>query len=637
MKKYIKKLLACLVLLGLLSCSDYLDLVPDNVPTIDSVFENRNGAYRFRATLYSYLPGFNDFQFNAAQMSGDEAWLNEAAYDAFGGTKPGIIARGLQSVGNTAFDEWPKLYQGIRDCNLFLENINMPLDITELERTRWTAEAKALKAYYHFFLMRMYGPIPLVKENLPAGVAPETAQITRNSVDEVTNYIIELLDEAIDDLPASLINRDTDYGSITKPIAAAIKARVLLTVASPLYNGNSDYAGFVDAEGKQLINTTFDPVKWEIAAIACKEAIELAEGTGIKLYTFGQGEISETLSDTTLLKMSIRGSYVNESSNEVIWPATGRVVRDQRRAFAKLSVPGTTVFTLDRDLESFHAPTLRVAEMFYSKNGVPINEDTSYDYANRYVTESVNQDHLYYVEPNFVMPKLHLNREARFYASLGFDGNVWYGQGVLDDKDFLIVKAKGNELAGKRKSEAGTITFSATGYFAKKLVHYRSTLSVGGLSPRGYAWPIIRLADLYLMYAEALNESKAAPDNSVYEYIDRVRARAGLAGVVNSWNAYSSNPSKPSTKEGMRAIIHQERMIELVFEGNRFWDLRRWKRASEYMNQPIQGWNIEGETTEIYYNVKTLYQPTFVTKDYLWPLSLNTILRNKNLVQNPGW
>jgi len=157
------------------------------------------------------------------------------------------------------------------------------------------------------------------------------------------------------------------------------------------------------------------------------------------------------------------------------------------------------------------------------------------------------------------------------------------------------------------------------------------------LTTKAYAFPIIRLADLYLYYAEALNEVKGAPDAMVYEYIDLVRERAGLEGVVNSWNAHSSNPTKPTTKEGMRKIIQQERMIEMSFEGDRFWDLRRWKLAKNYMNKPIKGWTVLENGVDEYYTVKTLYSPTFSERDYLWPIPEYEIINHPSLIQNPGW
>ena len=78
-------------------------------------------------------------------------------------------------------------------------------------------------------------------------------------------------------------------------------------------------------------------------------------------------------------------------------------------------------------------------------------------------------------------------------------------------------------------------------------------------------------------------------------------------------------------------------MIELVFEGQRFWDLRRWKRAAEFLNSDIRGWNSEGENTEDYYKVISVGSYRFLNRDYLWPIAENDIITNSNLVQNPGW
>jgi len=171
------------------------------------------------------------------------------------------------------------------------------------------------------------------------------------------------------------------------------------------------------------------------------------------------------------------------------------------------------------------------------------------------------------------------------------------------------------------------------------MIHYLSSVPDNSdqFTQHRYAFPIIRLADLYLMYAEALNEWKATPDQEVYEYIDKVRARTGLEGVVKSWQKHSLTPDKPKNKEGMREIIRRERMNELAFEGVRFWDLKRWKLAETYLNKPIRGLNIMGETAQDFYQVKTVYQLKYAKKDYLWPIKQSVLLRNKNLVQNLNW
>src|SRR5690606_25193907 len=141
------------------------------------------------------------------------------------------------------------MWKGIRTCNTFLNNIHKARDLDSFERARWIAEVKTLKAWYHFYMMRLYGPIPIVDENISIYADPVEVKIYREPIDDVVNYIVGLLDEAIPDLPPTIENGITEAGRITKPAAAAIKALVLVTAASPLFNGNTDYASFQDERG----------------------------------------------------------------------------------------------------------------------------------------------------------------------------------------------------------------------------------------------------------------------------------------------------------------------------------------------------------------------------------------------------
>jgi hypothetical protein len=151
-----------------------------------------------------------------------------------------------------------------------------------------------------------------------------------------------------------------------------------------------------------------------------------------------------------------------------------------------------------------------------------------------------------------------------------------------------------------------------------------------------YPWPEIRLADLYLSYAEALNES-TGPNAEAYQYINMVRARAGLNTVQSSWSTYSIDNTKYTTKIGFRDIIQQERLIELAFEGHRYWDLRRWKKATQVLNAPIKGWDLNQADAASYYKEVIIHNQAFKTRDYFWPIEINELLANRKLVQNPGW
>jgi hypothetical protein len=276
---------------------------------------------------------------------------------------------------------------------------------------------------------------------------------------------------------------------------------------------------------------------------------------------------------------------------------------------------------------------LKFVEKFYSKNGVPIDEDISYNMAGIYDVRAATAKEKYYIKEGYTTVGLNFDREPRFYADMVFDGNVWFGSSFLNEEDPLYAQMKLGQPAGSMYLNGHNLT----GYSAKKLNHYKSVVASGtSASPTPYAWPVIRLADLYLLYAEALNEAGGSKSD-VLEYVDKVRERAGLNGVEWSWGIYSRNPEKPNTLAGRREIIQRERTIELAFEGKGYWDLRRWKTAYVELNKPITGWYVYGRTEETYYVPVTLTQPVFSMKDYFWPIATIEMRKNENLVQNFGY
>ncbi|MCG8306911.1 MAG: RagB/SusD family nutrient uptake outer membrane protein [Cytophagales bacterium] len=619
------------------ACKDYLDVVPDNVATIDNAFTDRTNAEKFLFTCYRYLPGFADPRYNPGFVGSDEIWLHQKGNylnDKFGSSLTWDIARGEQNINDPLLNFWDgrqngsPLWIGIRDCNIFLENIDKPRDLDEYEKKRWIAEVKTLKAYYHFYLLRLYGAIPIVDENLETSNSPEEVRVYRDKFDDVVAYISDLVDEAMEDLPLKVLNDAEELGHITKPIAAAIKAKNLVLAASPLFNGNADYAGIVDNKGNSLFPSSYSPEKWVKARDAVKAAIDIAHEAGHGLYKF-QSSLG-AISDSTILKLSLRNAVAEKWNEEIIWGNTSSTWQIQRNCHPRL----VSNHALNTHTHNLLAPTYRMLEAFYTENGVPIDEDKTWDYENRLDLKAGDAEHKHYIKEGYETVKLHFDREARFYASLGFDGGIWYGAGRENDNDTWHLEMKEKQIAGHR----GPGSYSITGSLVKKLVNYKTVPGTGSnFTIEPYSFPIIRLADLYLMYAEALNEVANAPNAEVYEYIDKVRERAGLNGVVDSYLNFSINPQKPTTKDGMREIIQHERTVELAFEGHRFWDLRRWKLAVKNMNAPVKGWNVFEESAERFYKPVILFDQTFSVRDYLWPIREYSLLVNTNLVQNYGW
>ncbi|WP_186756503.1 RagB/SusD family nutrient uptake outer membrane protein [Echinicola salinicaeni] len=625
------------------SCSEYLDIVPDNVATIDNAFRLRNEAEKYLFTCYSFLPLHGDTWFNPGMAAGDEYWYPQTNQNKWHAAFR--IALGQQNKDNPLYNEWAgtqkggngdgrshlKLWRGIRHCNIFLENVRdkgLVPDLSANERVRWIAEVEFLKAFYHFYLFRMYGPIPIMDKNAEIGIAEEK----RMPVDSVTNYIVKLLDSSIPNLPATITDENTELGRTTQSIASAIKAKTLIYAASPLFNGNSDFANFEDKEGTKLFPQNYDPNKWIKARDALKEAIEIAEANGHALYEY-KNDVFE-LSDDMKTQLNIRNAVTKRWAEEHVWALSNSNYINQRACMppverSQQNARGT--------LAGFFSVPIKIAKMFYTKNGVPIEEDKTLDFTDYMDIRTANLEERYHIEPGYQTARLNFDREHRFYADLGFDGSIWYmkdGNAKGADENTFYVKCKNFENAGFGHYN----NWNETGYFIKKLVNWESTTnSSNNVSWKVYPWPEIRLADLYLMYAEALNEVEGGSPMAI-EYLDKIRERAGLGGVKVSWETYSTNPQKFTTQDGLREIIHRERLIELALEGHRFWDLRRWKKSVEYLNEDITGFNIIGKTTEAYNNERVIYSQSFIApRDYFWPIGNYDTRRNPNLVENPGW
>ena len=638
--KYSKNIFAFVLLCTIFSCKKYLDITPENLGTLDYAFRNRNEAENYLYGCYAYLQRSTDVATNPGFTTSGELIYSNSLDNFLGFNRTGFnLLRGTQNAANPGLNAWDgnegsySMFRSIRLCNIMLENIDKPIDLSSAEKKRWIAEAKFLKAYYHYVLFKMYGPIPLIKNNLSISASTDEVRIKRSTVDESVNYIVSLLDEAIPDLPPSISNQTMELGRVTSIIALAVKAEVLATSASPLFNGNPDYISFKDKDGISLFPQSFDAQKWQKAADAAKTAITAAEGQGIKLYTFTAPATVGALSDSLKRTLDVQNAVTErwELNPEIIWasnPAFGY------QGFATPRLTEKSAVNAFSNPSTFSAP-ISTQELFYTVNGVPINEDKNWDYAGRNTIATGDYASRYYIKEGYQTIKGHFARESRFYADLAFDGGIWFGNGRVDPNSsqapLYHVAARGSGFA----APSDNIRLNITGYWPKKLVNYLSVYD-DGFQPTAFRMPLIRLAGLYLLYAEAVNEV-SGPSTEVFTYVNRVRQRAGLPSVQVAWANHSKNPDKFNSKDGLRQIIHQERRIELCFEGQSGWDLRRWKELQAVLTVPLQGWSINNAEAVNYYRPTTQFIPVFGIKDYLWPIKNNSLVVNPNLVQNPFW
>ena len=429
------KLAALVLIVGLTACNKYLNVVPDDgMATIETAFNLRSTAIRYLGTCYSYMTEEGASQYDPALLGGDELWdlVGRKVTNTSGRVPSNMfqIARGLQNATTVYGNDWAYMYQGIRCCDILVENIDDVPDMQEWEKKQWKAEVKFLKAYYHFNLIRKWGPIPIIRESLPIDATVEEVRVFRDPIDECFDFVIELLDEAIPDLPLENASVD-EYGRVNQAIAAALKARVMVYAASPLFNNNVDQASLIDSRGVQLFaqgkSETEQLKRWENAVEACKTAIDLAEQANKKLYQYDN---SYRVNDTLFLDFTLRGMMCQRWNEEIIWGNT-QTNWTQLSMWQRLTVPNLQYKSLgwkeSLSCYAFIGVPLKIAEQFYTRNGLPLNFDKDRQGVNELSLREGDAAHAYYIEQGYITAQLNFDREPRFYAFLGFDGGKWVG------------------------------------------------------------------------------------------------------------------------------------------------------------------------------------------------------------------
>ena len=640
MKKYLLSILCGILLLP--GCN-YLDMVPEkDIETIESLFEQRTKVENWWKGLYSELNRiFADFRVNTAYLGADEFVTCQALYNSTLYNLDGLkIADGLQMSQNPYGSIWYRMYVVIRNCNIFLENVDHTYNMSEEDRNWWKADVKAVKAYVYFELVRRYGPICLIPQNMPVDLPVKDFLLPRQHVDTCFKEIINLLDESMEYVPKHS-QRISNYGhTFSLEAVYALKAKVLLYAASPLFNGNAFYSDFKNKDGELLFNSTYDRNKWLLAAEAADKAAEMCEEGGRALISGTTVKKTDLLNKMSDIETMTFSRFTNsEYLLEWKYPST----------FHQFFLPRLVGDDDNFDSQALGclSPSMKMVEMYYTSNGLPIDADITWSYNNRYKLGSESSPVYEGVIPmNTDVVNLHLRREPRFYASIAGDRMYWQRGTNTADKDYnLLVRAhKGEEPWGTQYDFIVSNSWqNINGYWLKKhLFSWYNTLGYSNNLQGNETAAIIRLAEVYLMQAEAWNEYLDQPDSRVYDPLDKVRERAGILPVREAWGNYSNNPTKVTTKVGMRDIIHQEYGIEFAFEGHRYWDLRRWLTAHQTMNEKQYGWNVIGTTDQAFYNYET--GPVVVwssnkfiaPRDYLDPFDAEEILIS-GMVQNPGW
>ena len=539
------------------SCNGFLDREEDSFIDKTATFDSYNRTKQYLTYAYSLLPeGLNRFS--------REALLASATDDAEFAIESADIQQfnnGSWNALNNPDDVWNRYFSGISKCCTLLENTNhVNLDISRLDPDKqveyanslkdirmWRAEARFLRAYFHFELLKRYGPIPIVTSTLSINGNYENTP--RPTMKEVVDFIAKECDIAADTLELTPWRNVNDaFGRATKGAALALKSRLLLYAASPLY---------VDFGDTSETNKPTDIALWKSAADAAKAVIDL-----------NQYELASSYADL----------FKNDFQNK-------------EYIFVRR-------YAANSDFEKSNFPV-----SFGGKGGTNPSQNLVDDYEMLDGTPFDWNDPAKAAQP-------FANRDARLEATILMNMAPFKGKKVATYPEGA--DASPNPNATK------------TGYYLRKFLNEDVNIQTGG-SSSGHVVPLFRLAEIYLNYAEALNECDPTnPDIALY--LNKVRNRASLPNV------------SALSQEQMRAVIQHERRVELAFEEHRSWDVRRWKIASSTLGAPLMGVQIERKPLGGYtYMPVKVEQRVFQPKMYWYPIPQSEVLKLKQWKQNNGW
>ena len=655
------------------SCDSYFDINTKDQATLEDIMGRSTAVRQYLAHLYSYIPQDENLRSNegGTSLRSDEALHGKSQWE----TNWYKVRRGEYSsasaTGVGSGNYWKKFYEAINECTTFIDNLHYDKEDSEKLVACMEGEARFLRAYYYFCLFRHYGPVFLWMDADGNPVASDQGingkDIDRHTVDQNVAFIEKELDRAIALLPANVSDvmaASSNMGRATKGAAMALKARLLLYAASPLYNGqngSSLYAGFTNSRGEQLF-PSYDPSKWDKAAQAAKDIIDLNQ------YSLTQkGAPLTNIQDAA--DSYQRVWFENWGTNpEIIWgwwyrqwgeDYLGTVGSELAFSFpsgGKLCRNGFSLITPSLKLVDAYpmAETGRYPVVGYAEtNGMLDLSRPLVDDASGYKATGWNNAYqqLVDVDPSWAKPfKAHnstVGRDARFYSNFVPNGFWWPCERPMDGSPLRFTCFSNTECTSPYSATEGC---NRVGYTWRRLYKAGNQLKENtDYSSIRYVFPAFRLAEVYLSYAEACNEKTTRDADEAILYIDKVRARSGLKGLKEAYPEIDFSGAggtiggvTRSGQEWLRWMIRQEKMCEFAFEGSqRHYDAMRTMIALKEYN--VENWtlhltadNYEDSWTRVcddYIGGRSVFQ----NRDYLFPFGSAQLAEMTNFTQNPGW
>lgn len=617
-----------IALLCFVSSCDYLgvsDQLAGGLQNTEQVFDNVSYTKRWYANVFAGIPDYSGI--NSVNVGAfKNPWTGMCDELVVGYGNSSKYNNSDRNAANMGFHRYGDCYKYIRQANIFLQKAHPIMttgtqgdQLLEDELTQMKANVRFMRAFYHYLLFEQYGPIILVKDKIYN--ATEDQDVPRNTVDEVIEYIDSELTAVASELTQEPIFEDKDYRAWpTKGVALAVRAKLWLYAAGPLLNGGYREAlSVTNPDGTRLF-PDYDAGKWEKALAACKDFIDYAEAGRYELYKEYKDDNGAVI-DPDKSVYNLFQKY----THEIIWATAnndwGGMNGD---AFDRRIAP-----RCEKNGLGSTGVTQELVDAFYMKDGFPVSataylpQSTLYQ-EEGYGTYKDQNDNFSKKYTNVTVSNRYLNREPRFYNTVFFNGRQW----PVSCNQVLFYNG-GN--SGVQEGQA-----TLTGYMLFKRFNRSVSLTNPGVASQFRPSIIFRLADFYLMYAEAANEVNPN-DARVLKYLNLVRERAGLPDIE------TLNPAIRGNQELQRAAIQRERQIELATEGQRYFDVRRWmiadKNGEGRQNGYVHGMNVRGESNdkEDFNRIVEASQIVFNRKMYLYPMPDSEMRKTKNLVQNPGW
>ena len=590
-----------------LSCEDFdlgesfLQKPPSVDITIDTVFSTAEYARRVLWNSYDKLPfgfpiegrktvmnkgtveGLTDLAHTAVNDSGERQVYYPGRYSA--DIENGNISTSTVSKYRfTEFGAW----DGIRHAWLFYENVDRVPDMDQSEKNRLKAEAKILVAIFYADMFRHYGGLPLLDHSVDI---EETDLPLRSTVEATVDFIVGLCDDAIacEDLPWSLSESEVSNwaGRVTKASACGLKVRVLLFAASPLFNSDEPYWPGEAADKHLTWYGNYDVQRWQDAADAAEDFFKRMSRDGFyKLVELGDYS-------TTSYREAYREAYYRRGSTEML-------ISSHRNYYRMTQEP----LILQSIRWGGFCPTKEYFDMF------PMADGTDFDWN----------------DPEMKVRPFD-NRDPRLSETMYLDGDDYRGRPVE-----LCPANPADPVNYPAGIHIGTAPFDNIS-FQNGFGLYKYTLDRGGslYNSRQCIWPLLRLAEIYLSYAEALNE--LGDTRTAYTYINAVRNRVGIGNLREGLD-----------RDAFREAVLRERACEFGWEEVRFFDLIRWKRA-DIFSKHLHGMKIyknknTGEylCEEYRLEERSWQKPGgFTASYYLSAFPSDEVNKGYGLIQNPGW